>query len=285
MIAKSKSATIFKVVLAFAMLVPCAFLFAACNSGDPIEQSEAMTALATTSNVATYTDVSSYTITQSMEQQSNEDGAEMITKQSSKAIVYKNDNNTIIDTSVNMEMTMKQDNGATVINSSATGSVNYKLAKIGDSYYKINEKNKVYDTSSALEMETTASILSILTSFTFIDDAAITAAGDNIEMDLRTTGENSYNLRFTVTETNTMQEGTEQEYVEKTVNEFYYEIRDSKITKYESTSTEYKDDAQVSKTSMKYAIEYSAKTLTAPTSLEGYTEADLSFTGIPGIFG
>ena len=282
MIAKSKSATIFKVVLAFAMLVPCAFLFAACNSGDPIEQAEALTALSTAENAETYADVNSFTVSMSLTQQTNEDGTTTNMSQTSRTIVYKTDTGTIIEASSSMEMTMRK-SGAVEVTSSADGSLNYKLVKIGDNYYKVNEENKVYDDSNLLEMESSSNILMLIAGLPFIDQDEINSAGEgNVEADLRTTGENSYNLRFIVTETQTMNEGADDEYVAKAITEYYYEIRDSKLTKFEYSETEYEDDAQISKTRGSYSIEYSARTLTAPTSLDGYTQEDLSLSGILG---
>ncbi len=280
MFAKTKSATIFKIVLAFALILPTAFMFAACSTGDPIEQAEGLEALANAVNTETYQDVESFTITQNYEVEETEDGATSYMKMTNKNTVYKTEDATVVEisASVNMDIHMAGFMDGT---SKTSSSVTFKMGKVGENYYMVNEGEKLYVESTSLALEGFSSFLSNLTGIEVIDADFITNAGEgNVEADLRTTGENSYNLKFVVTEEDTVSADSDTP-VKKTVTTYYYEIRDGKITKYEVNTIMYEDDVQIGYEKTSYTFEYSAKKLSMPTSIEGYEETTFDINDLP----
>ncbi len=277
MLTKSKSATWFKMALAVVLLLPCLLLFTACG-GDPIEQDEALSALTEAGTIANYENVKSfsYTLNNEAMEIDKEEGTNTTLKTSGTSIVYKTDTETIIQINQSASRDIRIDTG--MVGSSVTSaSGEYKIVKIGDAYYNINESKKIYEATEESMFTQSASILSplsyALTTLITADD--ITAAGDNIEMELLKTGEGAYSLKFVITEVAKITEGTD-EVEQKTVTTYYYEIADKKFTKYEINREVFENNTRVSYDKYSCSFNYSETKLTAPTSIEGYKEGSFS---------
>lgn len=276
MLTKSKSATWFKMALAVVLLLPCLLLFTACG-GDPIEQDEALQALTEATTTSNYDNVKSFSCTMSTEASGEENGVTRTFKNSGKNIVYVTDTDTIVQVSISASMDIRANSGITM-SSVTSGNGEYKIVKIGDSYYKINEGKKLYDTTTEEEFTSSSTILGSISMAlrNVVTADKITQAGENVKMDLLKTGEGAYSLKFIFTETITKDEGLETEYVEKTVTSYYYEIADKKLTKYEIFAEVFEDDVRTGYEKYSFSINYSETKLTAPSSLDGYSEGEFN---------
>ena len=267
-----------KVLCVAIALVPCMFLFTACG-GDPIEQDEAMTALTSAQAAMAAEDSESFVI--KMQQRTNGNAAEVngnMNTDSTITVYTDADGNVTARIQANGSVSAEM---SSYIDMDLNLNVDYKYTTIDGVNYFINEEQKTYEVVGLTE----GSVIDFATyarAVNFISESDLVAGeGEEIKTDFRKTSENSYNLRVTHTATETVGDVTAT-----ITTEMYYEIRDSKLTRFESKVSSTNGDETASYETV-ITIDYNARAVSAPTSLDGYTQGSVYFdmSDIGNMFG
>ena len=252
------------------LLFVFALILSACG-GEPIERQEALDAINSALSTEVLQSVKDFEVKMTYEVTETENDEKASTKQVATLRV-DGDSNVGYQT-MNLSMTLKMD-GAVTGNAKQEVSTQYYIGLIGETAYKVNAKEKVYQ----LETE------NLDTYFNFERSLGGMVSVPSDEQLTKVTkedhvknGEGSYNLSFVITETQPQSETQPQE--EKDVTTVHYVIRDGKITKLQQTYEQYVAGKLVSEQIITLEIDYSSVSLKMPTtSLEGYTEGDFDIS-------
>ncbi len=258
-----------KVLCVALAAIPCMFLLTACG-GETIEQDEALLALAAAQTTMDADETNTFTIT--MEQRLN-GGASGVNADMN----VKNTIAVYTDASGNVTARV-QANGtvrgelSSYIDIDANLNADYKVATIDGVNYFINENEKTYEVAGVSDYSDMISFGSYASAVDFINASMLVdAEGVDIATDLKKMGENDYNLRFTITTTTSLADVDTT-----TTTVYYYEIRDSKITKFQNTATMSSDEGNATQ-EMILTFDYTNRSVSAPTSIEGYEVGSVYF--------
>ena len=267
---------------AFAVIMPCALLFAACG-GTEIEQGPALTAVndaIQTSNETT----SNYSIKTEMKMYMNEEGLK-IDMSASGLITVSGEGDSLAvngDVSATAKVTSSMEGINTTTNTSAKANLTY--AKVGDKYYALDINNKLMteiENTDLIELASFANNIQIIP----IDEESLNEEQElpegqtiSIEKSFLQTGDNSYSIKASAVMTSVEQNELDEtkEDVTKTYQVFEYEIKDGKITKFVFNLKTVFNDEVVSNMETTNYINYSVKAVSTPTSVEGYETAELT---------
>ncbi len=267
---------------AFAVIMPCALLFAACG-GTEIEQGPALTAVndaIQTSNETT----SNYSIKTEMKMYMNEEGLK-IDMSASGLITVSGEGDSLAvngEVSATAKVTSSMEGINTTTNTSAKANLTY--AKVGDKYYALDINNKLMteiENTDLIELASFANNIQIIP----IDEESLNEEQElpegqtiSIEKSFLQTGDNSYSIKASAVMTSIEQNELDEtkEDVTKTYQDFEYEIKDGKITKFVFNLKTVFNDEVVSNMETTNYINYSVKAVSTPTSVEGYETAELT---------
>lgn len=273
---------------AFAVIMPCALLFAACG-GTEIEQGPALTAVndavtaaeSVTTNYSIKTEISMYIADMGM----NVNGT------TSQTVSGENDNLKIhLTGNLNSKINMELGGATTTSNSHVT--LDTKIAKIDGTFYGLDTKQKIYSELDQFDMEDFATMFGNMNIIT-ITEGMLTVPTEPDEGCTKTvkttylkTGDNSYIIKAEITDTTVEQDPVDEEVTYTTVDfsSYEYEIKDGKLTKYAVVQKSTFDNEVQMEIKATYFFTYGETSISTPANLENYEEGTV-ITNINDVMG
>ena len=261
-----------KTLFALLALAPTALMFTACGQGTPIEQGPALEALNAAASVETLSAVThDYVLRMEDNQYTNEDGVSQNINTSGTIRVSKSEDNFYYDINVSMTMNATA-SGLVEATQSASMSQSYVIGTIDGQSYAVNTGKKLY---SSTDTTNYVNLYASLGSMVYVVQEA-ELAGEGVTMELFETGENSYSLRFVITEEET-QTVAEETITTVTTTTYEYTITDGKLTYHYAHELVTENGTRTSEATCRMNIDYQTVAVPSfPTSLEGYEEGDMS---------
>ena len=264
-----------KTLFALLALAPTALMFTACGQGTPIEQGPALEALNAATSVETLSAVThDFVFSHEMSVYTNTNNTAITINENTISKVSRSEDNFYyeITSQSNTNTTTSGLIEATENNSS---SYNYTMGEIDGQIYVVDVDKKLYSALGAGDMtDVNLNVLLSVTPFHVVQEAELT--GEGVTMELFETGENSYSLKFVITEEET-ETVAEETITTVTTTTYEYTITDGKLTYYYMHGLETENGTRTGEATYRMNIDYQTIAVPAfPTSLEGYEEGDMS---------